>query len=79
MRISQYLLLFDLLVKYKFDKLNIISNILFRLKNISILANTTKVLKILFATIVVEAFAKDFGEDSKIFYVTFIKILDSFK
>ena len=62
MRTSQYLLLFDLLIKYEIDKFNFILDILSRLKNILILADIIKVLDAFYINIEEEIYAKAFDD-----------------
>ena len=85
-RILQYLLFFDLTVKYKAGKTNIIPDTLFRLKDKPTPENITGILDALHASIVAEVYSKEaFGKDSNkdlnpsVFHVTLIKISDTFK
>ena len=87
MRAFQYLLMFDLFVRYKIDKTNIVFNALSRfLRNsIIITKNRSEILKVLYEQVLkIKNFSfreeKSFSEKLFITYhITLVKMFDDFK
>ena len=80
-RTSQYLLLFNLVIKYKLEKLNVVQDAFSRLKSKSILEDTTKVLDALYTTIEKEETTSIVAAEveTSAFYITLVEISQFFK
>ena len=88
MRVFQYLSIFDFFVRYKTNKMNVVSDALSRLSGnfIIITKDDLRILKVLYKQVlkIIKNFSfrkeKSFLEKLfNIYYITFVKMFDNFK